>query len=204
MSIVDIPAPTRIGPECNGMHMLAGEYDAIQDWGEGYRYELVNGVLIVTPPAGAGERSPNDDLGHFIRKYQETDPNGSVVDDTLPEQEIRTGDNRRRADRAIWVGLGRRPDLLNDVPAVAIEFVSKTSRDRHRDYVEKRREYANAGVKEYWVIDRFRREMTVFRGTEAEQVISETQSYTADLLPGFDLPLGRLLERADRYRDADS
>ncbi len=59
-------------------------------------------------------------------------------------------------------------------------------------------------MKEYWVIDRFRREMTVFRGTEAEQVILETQSYTTDLLPGFDLPLGRLLEMADRYRDAES
>ena len=204
MSIADIPAPTRIGPECNGMHVLPNEYDAVRDWDDGYRYELVNGVLIVTPPAGAGERSPNDDLGYFIRTYQESDPNGHIIDDTLPEQEIKTGDNRRRADRAIWIGLGRQPDPNNDVPTIAVEFVSQSSRDRHRDYVEKRREYAKAGVLEYWIIDRFRREMTVFRGTDEELVVPEDQTYTTDLLPGFELPLGRLLRMADRYRDADS
>jgi Uma2 family endonuclease len=73
--------------------MTAAEYDAIQEWEEGYRYELVNGVLIVTPPPGAGERSPNDDLGYLIRNYQETHPQGSVVDETLPEQEIRVGEH---------------------------------------------------------------------------------------------------------------
>lgn len=204
MSSANIPAPTRIGPECNGMHMLPDEYDDVQDWHESYRYELVNGVLIVTPPAGAGERSPNDDLGHFIRTYQETDPNGHMVDDTLPEQEIKTGDNRRRADRGIWIGLGRQPDPINDVPTIAIEFVSQSSRDRHRDYVEKRREYGEAGVKEYWVIDRFRREMTVFRGTNEELVVPQDETYTTDLLPGFELPLARLLQAADRYRDAEN
>ena len=204
MSIADIPAPTRIGPECNGMQLLPVEYDAVRDWDERHRYELVNGVLIVTPPAGAGERSPNDDLGYILRTYQESDPNGHVIDDTLPEQEIKTGENRRRADRAIWIGLGRQPDPVNDVPTIAVEFVSRSSRDRHRDYVEKRREYAEAGVREYWVIDRFRREMTIFRGTDEELVIAEDETYTTDLLPGFELSLGRLLQMADRYRDADS
>jgi len=121
----------------------------------------------------------------------------------LPEQEIRIGENRRRADRAIWVGHGRtiRPD--QDVPTIAVEFVSRSSRDRQRDYVEKRREYAQAGVKEYWVIDRFAREMTVFRGAEETLNVPEGEVYRTPLLPGFELPLDRLLARADQYQAED-
>jgi Uma2 family endonuclease len=200
MSITDIQSPpTRIGPECNGMLLSAAEYDAVTDWDEDFRYELVHGVLIVTPPAAAGERFPNDDLGYLIRVYQETHPNGGMVDDTAFEQEIRTGESRRRADRAIWVGLGRVPDPLEDVPAVVIEFVSRSSRDRHRDYIAKRAEYAAAGVQEYWVIDRFRRELTVFLADGTEGVVAEAEIYTTPLLPSFELPLARILSKADAY-----
>ncbi len=203
MSIAEIPSsPTRVGLHSNGMLLTAAEYDAIQEWEEGYRYELVNGVLIVTPPPGAGDRSPNDDLGYLIRNYQETHPHGSVVDESLPEQEVRVGENRRRADRVVWIGLGRRPVPEVDAPTIAIEFVSKSSRDRHRDYFEKRQQYAAVEVQEYWVIDRFRRSMTVFRA-EQEIVIREGDSYQTALLPGFELPLDRLLAKADAYSKSD-
>jgi Uma2 family endonuclease len=200
MSITDIQTPpSRLGPECNGMLLSPTEYDAVTDWDEDYRYELVRGVLIVTPPAAARERSPNDDLGYLIRVYQEMHPQGSSVDDTLPEQEVRTGENRRRADRAIWAGLGRVLDPLEDVPAILVEFVSHSSRDRHRDYIAKRAEYGAAGVREYWIIDRFRREMTVFRIDGSEQVVAEAEIYSTPLLPGFELPLARTLRKADAY-----
>ncbi|WP_166821536.1 Uma2 family endonuclease [Thalassoroseus pseudoceratinae] len=202
MSITDIQTPPQsIDHTSNGMRLTAEEFDALEEWEPGFRYELIHGVLIVTPPAGPGERSPNDDLGFLLRNFRENHANGFLLDETLPEQEIRIGDNRRRADRAVWVGLGHRPDPLNDVPAIAIEFVSASSRDRHRDYVEKRDEYAQAGIQEYWVIDRFRREMTVFRGT-AEVVVAENEIYSTPLLPEFELPLSRLLAAADDYPES--
>ena len=201
MSVVDIVSPpARVGPECNGMLLTPEEYDVIEDWDEFYRYELVHGVLIVVPPAGAGERSPNDELGFILKLFQTQHANGTLIDETLPEQEIRINGNRRRADRAIWIGLGRTPVLEEDVPTIAVEFVSRGNRDRHRDYVEKRKEYAEAGVKEYWIIDRFRREMTVFRGAEDETIVPAGGVYRTDLLPGFELVLDRLLEKADLYR----
>jgi len=198
MSIADISPPTSIGPDSNGMLMTVEEFDAVEEWDDRYRYELVHGVLIVTPPAGIGERSPNDVLGHWLRSYQESHPQGSHLDDTAPEHNITAPSGRRRADRVIWAGLGRVPDYDNDVPAIAIEFVSSSSRDRKRDYIEKRQEYAAAGVREYWIIDRFRRSMTVFCGTETEHVIRESDTYTTELLLGFELHLSRLLEISDR------
>jgi hypothetical protein len=65
-----------------------------------------------------------------------------------------------------------------------------------------REEYRALGVAEYWVIDRFRRTMTVYRNPPrepAEQVVAEHETYRTDLLPGFELPLARLMAAADRW-----
>jgi Uma2 family endonuclease len=198
MSLAEFPTPVQIGPESNGMLMTPEEFDALEDWEEGYRYEIVHGVLVVTPPAGIGERKPNDELGHWLLTYRDTHQQGSTLDDTVPEHTIRTRTGRRRADRAIWAGLGRMPDYDREPPAIAIEFVGRRSRDRRRDYLDKRNEYAEAGVREYWIIDRFRRTMTVCRGAHEELTVRESETYTTSLLPGFELPLARLLAIADR------
>jgi Uma2 family endonuclease len=153
--------------------MTPEEFDAIDDWDENYRYELVNGVLIVVPPVGAGERSPNDKLGYLIQFFQEMLP--------------------------IWIGLGRAPDVDHDVPAIVVEFVSRSRRDVRRDYVQKRLEYLEAGVREYWVIDRFRRRMTVFRADGSTLEFTESETYQPPLMPGFELPLPRLFAAADRH-----
>jgi hypothetical protein len=58
------------------------------------------------------------------------------------------------------------------------------------------------GVREYWAIDRFRRRLTVYRfiGEKDEGLsIPEDQTYETPLLPGFVLPLKRLLASADRW-----
>jgi Uma2 family endonuclease len=72
-----------------------------------------------------------------------------------------------------------------------------------RDYEEKRDEYLAAGVKEYWIIDRFRRVMTVYRKGltgPTYEIVTAAETYQTNLLPGFALPLSRLLAKADRWR----
>jgi Uma2 family endonuclease len=187
------------------MVMTPEEFDAAADFDEHYSYELIHGVLIVSPPPGAAERDPNGELEFLLRSYQLNHPSGSLLDKTLSEQYIHLPGSRRRADRVVWIGLGRVPDLAKDVPAIAIEFVSKRQRDRVRDYEEKRRDYLSIGVQEYWIIDRFQRIMTIVRKTlsePAELVIKENDLYTTPLLPGFELPLARLLKVADDWAHA--
>src|SRR3954452_22429949 len=86
----------RIGPRSAGLTMTPEEFDALEpeDFVEHYRYELIRGVLVVTPPPGSGERGPNDELGHLLRSYQEQHPQGSALDATLPEQTILATPNR--------------------------------------------------------------------------------------------------------------
>jgi Uma2 family endonuclease len=183
------------------MLMSPEEFDAVTEYDDQFRYELIRGVVIVNPMPLEGEVDPNEELGHLLRSYGES--SGSALDITLSERYIRTPDSRRRADRVIWAGLGRRPNPGFDVPTIAVEFVSKRSRDRRRDYVEKRREYLAIGVAEYWIIDRFRRRMTVFLKSGDERVVSEDGVYRTELLPGFELPLAGLFAVADRWRDLD-
>jgi Uma2 family endonuclease len=203
----DIATPprfARIGPRTAGALMSAEEFDSQPGsrWVEGYRYELINGVLVVSPAPLISERDPNEELGHLLRTYRDTHPAGGALDATVPEQTISVGDQRRRADRAIWAGLGRVPDLERDLPGIVVEFVSSSRKDRHRDYVQKRAEYLGVGVVEYWVIDRFQRTMTAYvsvDGVSVERLVRENDSYETPLLPGFSLPLARLLSKADLW-----
>ena len=195
--------PPKLRRSSNGMLMTPEEFDAVTDYDDLHHYELIHGVLVVSPFAGRAERDPNGELCFLLRKYKSEHPLGSAMDATLFEEYIHLADSRRRADRVIWVGLGRTPDLKTDVPAIVVEFVSKSTRDRVRDYEEKRREYLDVGVVEYWVIDRFRRTLTVFRkppAEPAEQVFGETVNYQTPLLPGFELPLARLFGLADLWK----
>ncbi len=191
-----------INRSSNGMLMTPEEYDAITDYDDLYRYELVHGVLIVSPFATPAETDPNGELEYLLRSYRDHHPRGSALDQTLFEFYINVKDSRRRADRAIWAGLGRTPDPEKDIPTILVEFVAKSTRDRVRDYEEKRREYLELGVREYWVIDRFQRGMTVFRrpdvGVEAETV-SEKSTYQTPILPGIELALGKLFTSADKW-----
>jgi Uma2 family endonuclease len=194
-------------PEMAGMRMSPEEFDAVEDWAEDYYFELVQGVLAVSPPPSECERGPNEMLGHWLLHYREHHPLGSALDYTLPENLIKTPISRRRADRVVWTGLGRLPVVKRDWPTIAVEFVSEGKRNARRDYVQKRDEYLRTELLEYWIIDRFRRQMTVYRreGDElAETVIEEHQQYTTPLLPGFQLPLSKLLEIADALGDSDN
>ena len=120
---------------------------------------------------------------------------------TIGEETIETKKNRRRADRVIWAGLGRLPGP-NEPPTIIIELVSKGKINQERDYIAKRAEYREIGVKEYWIIDRFAKTMTVCRfaaDRDQELVIAADQTYATTLLPGYELPLRRLLELAERW-----
>jgi Uma2 family endonuclease len=206
MSTIPTEQEVVLGPEAAGILMSPEEFDAIEEFDEDYQYELVNGVLVVTPIPLAEETGPNELLGHLLLAYREQHPQGSALDYTLPQQYVRTRTGRRLADRLIWTGLGRMPNPRRDLPTIAVEFVSAGRRNRQRDYVDKRREYMEVGITAYWIIDRFQRMLTVIQNHPTgpqEQVVTENQTYQSPLLPGFELPLARLLEAADRLAQAD-
>jgi len=198
MTDTTLAAPKTLGRGSNGSLMTPEEFDAVTDFDRRFAYELIRGVVVVGRHAAPTEAGPNDELGFCLRQHLVHHPN----DATLPVRHIRTRSGTWLVHRAIWAGLGRCPDPDHDPPTVAVEFVSWSRRRRQRDYGVKSREVIDAGVAEYWIIDRFRRTMTVVRpgpGGPTETVLPESAVYTTPLLPGFELPLARLLAAADRW-----
>jgi len=193
-----------IGPADNGRLMTPDEFDALtrDDVEAGYAYELIHGVFIVSPAAGPMETDPNGQLEFLLRLYDMHHP--GVIDKTVYESDVRTKTCWRRADRVIWIGLGRVPKPKQDVPTIAVEFLSAGTRSRTRDYEEKRQEYLDIGIQEFWLFDRFQRQLTVFHrrgGIDQEQVIAMTEIYRTPLLPEFELPVGQVLSRADDWNE---
>jgi Uma2 family endonuclease len=207
MSIAFAKPMRRIGPRQAGRLMTLDEFETA-DFVSGFRYELIHGVLIVNPPPLAAERDGNEELGHWLRLYKETHPQGKSLDLTLPEHNLRMQRHNRRADRVIWAGLGRQPVTdgpakMRDTPAIVVEFPSGSVADRRRDYEEKKDEYRDLGLKEYWIIDRFQRTLTVYsrRGSRwVKRLYSEPDIYETRLLPGFMLSLEKLFAVTGKYR----
>ncbi|MFQ5732592.1 MAG: Uma2 family endonuclease, partial [Planctomycetaceae bacterium] len=157
MSTAEVAQPIKLAFDSAGLRMTPEEFDAVDDWDELYRYELIDGIVIVNPIPSEAEADPNELLGALLRIYERNHPNGKSLDGTLSERYIHFPNHRRRADRVIWAGLGRRPHPKTDVPTIAVEFVSRVKRNAERDYETKRDEHLAAGVQEYWIVDRFRR-----------------------------------------------
>lgn len=196
MSLAELPAIDRLNPEDNGLLMTPAEFDAVEDWDRDDVFELVQGVVIVSPAPVPHGRNPNDVLGHWVQTYQESHPNGSCVDETLPERDIAVANGRRLADR-IWVGLGRIPNVDRGTPQIVIEFVSERRHDRGRDDVTKWREYREAGVLEYWKIDRTDRSVSVFT-RDSQEKYNETRIVRSPLPPGFERSVAELMKATDR------
>ncbi len=198
-----MPLPTeskRLTATSAGLRMALDEFRAIDDFEEGYRFELIQGILVVTPPPSPAHSNSNDELAYLLRAYRENNPQGKCIDGTFTDCELVTSIGLRVADRAIWVGLGRLPRPDQDVPSIVIEFVSPGKASYLRDFEHKRDEYLNLGCQEYWVFDRFDRTMAVFRPNVPWLVVSEDQNYVTELLPDFLLPVKRIMAAADEYK----
>lgn len=101
----------------------------------------------------------------------------------------------------IRAGVFRQPDIVYLGPArqhlrgeeywsgadLVVEVVSGSSGDRVRDLVTKRREYAEAGIPEYWIVDPQQETITVLRleqGTYVEHCVGQQESSaTSTVLP---------------------
>lgn len=88
----------------------------------------------------------------------------------------------------LWEGVFREPDLMFmlakhsdrmgedywDRADLVMEVVSGSAEDRHRDLVTKRREYAKAGIDEYWIVDPKEKLITVLKRKGKSYVVHQT------------------------------
>ena len=92
------------------------------------------------------------------------------------------------------------PDDMNEPlkgAELVVEVVSPGEESRHRDLVEKPRDYAKAGVAEYWIVDPESSAITVLAlngsGYEQARMYKPGQAAASRLLPGFQIDVNEAL-----------
>jgi Uma2 family endonuclease len=192
---------TTVGPQDNGRRMSLDNFD-LAEAQEGYNYELSRGVVVVSDIPGRPHLAQVNATRRQFAAYDLANPgkidtiaNGSECKLLLPPFE-----SERHPDLAIY----KHPPLSNEnlwatwIPEILIEIVSAES--QFRDYVEKREEYWKFGVREYWIIDAYRRELFVLRrgkGDWTEHHIRPPKKYKTRLLPGLEFDIAAVFAAAE-------
>jgi Uma2 family endonuclease len=177
----------RLGKHDEGRPVTSEEF-ADADYDEPWKYERENGKLIVMAPSGEEHIDASEPWRDELVLYKRDHP--GVVQKVVSEAWIRVDDG---TDRIGDIGVYLVPDSVvakipDRVPDLMFEVVSPDKASRDRDYVRKRAEYHRLGVKEYVIIDRFLRTVTVltFATDDYDQrVLSADQIYESPLLPGL-------------------
>ena len=151
--------------------------DALPD--DGQRYEVIDGVLFVTPGPGEMHQDVVGELYALLRDYLMGSDVGKTM--VLPS-DVRRGDRRRnRVQPDVFVIRkvdGKRPPYpyeLHDL-LLAVEVVSPGN--PLLDYQVKRDLYLREGVGEYWVINPGARNVSRWRGRDDPgEVLSKTVSW---------------------------
>jgi len=162
-------------------------------------YELLNGKIVVSPPAGWPHGQIGANVVHALRQLADRRPIGRVLDsstgfdlpsgDTLEPDAALVSAARWEAAPAPVFG-----QFLKVVPDLVVEILSPST--RRRDLNEKKDVYARNGVDEYWMIDPRAASITIF--SRSGNAFDEGRTLTSGplasyLLPDIDVTVEQLL-----------
>ena len=192
-------AALRITSTDAGMLISAEEF-ASGTFEEPYIYERVKGRLVVMSPAGPEHRRVSRafrrELGGYWHAHvdlvEEVDVEGWVA--TSP-------DDDRIPDICVYlIGESSGQTVPRRVPELIFEFVSKDRSDQERDYIDRRKEYFDLGVKEYVIVNRFKQSVLVLTLKPGEtdyheRLLHSDQQYSSPLLSGLVVALSEVFAK---------
>jgi hypothetical protein len=170
---------------------------------EGYLYELGRGIIVVSDVPKIRHYRLIDAIRQQFGDFRRLHPN--VINALMSGVECKVPvvgmESERHPDLAAYLTPPPEDDYAwaTWFPEIVIEVVSPGS--EHRDYHEKREEYLDVGVKEYWIVDAEKREVLVLRrsrGRWGKTTLRPGDTYETKLLPGFKFDCARVFEAADK------
>lgn len=158
-----------------------------------HHYELIQGRIVMSPPASFVHGKLDSVLNQKIRNHVERLGLGIVLGSSagydLPSGDTLEPDvsfiGRQRLEAAPTQPADR---FCRIAPDLAIEILSPAT--ARRDRTEKKRIYAANGVAEYWIVDPQKRAVTIFRlaGKAYEAgTIATAGRLPSRVLPGLEL-----------------
>lgn len=95
----------------------------------------------------------------------------------------------------VWISQERLSEIVDDAghlidaPDLVVEVLSKTAADRKRDYEVKLKLYSARGTQEYWICDRVKQSVQIYRRENGILKLAVTlfvkDTLTSPLLPEF-------------------
>jgi Uma2 family endonuclease len=128
-------------------------------------YELINGRIVMTPPAGWPHARIGSVLNQILGTHVRAAQLGVVLDSSagfdLPSGDTVEPDVSYIAKDRLAAGPPpERGKFLAIVPNLVVEILSRAT--TRRDRTEKKDVYEHNGVDEYWIVDPDRQDVTVF------------------------------------------
>jgi Uma2 family endonuclease len=193
-------AITQVGPADHGKRMSLAEFDHAEGR-EGYNYELSRGVITVVDVPDRKHLIQLCAVREQFSEYWRTHPKQIHLLAHGGECKILLADleSERHPDLVVY----KHPPVDDEslwatwVPEIVIEVISPSS--RQRDYVDKREEYLDFGVREYWIIDEEKQQMLVLRrscGRWIERIVLPAEKYRTRWLPEFEFDLAAVFKAA--------
>jgi len=162
-----------------------------------YRYEIIDGDLVVSPSPGERHQAAVVNLVFAIRAFLEVHPIGSVY--VAPFDVLFSEVNVVEPD-LLFVGADRKSLIeqngVHGAPDLVIEVLSPST--RRTDVTRKKDLYERGGVREYWIVHPEERWVEMLRLAGGVFVHFATlaadrhEVLTSPVLPGFSLELQRL------------
>lgn len=154
--------------------------------------EIVDGQVVLTMSTTDPHRHVVVELGCDLTLWARA--HGALVaSQTFAVQTTRT--RRREPDLLVVLAEHRdrvTHDGMDGPPDIAVEVLSAST--RRIDLVDKRAEYAELGVAEYWVVDLDAGEVRCAAPPDAPwRTLRRGDVLTSAVLPGFEVPLDRIL-----------
>jgi Uma2 family endonuclease len=164
----------------------------------GPRYQLIQGDLYKAPAPDRFHQEISRNLQFELHSYLKRNPIGKLFN--APFNVYLDEFNVFQPD--IIIVLNQRLEILTEegaegAPELVVEILSPKT--RRLDLVNKKQEYARAGVKELWIIDPEPRSVMIhqFASTGKEEIrqVLEEDTLSSDLLPGFNLGVAAIFQR---------
>lgn len=173
-------------PRYAGLRMSADEYLALND--DGYRYELVHGVVLMSP----GPSFHHQDLAS--RVFSQIDPcvTPRKLGKLVYETDVRFSADTVYHPDIVYFSAARARSIRNTpttAPELIVEFVSP--RTRALDLRTKRDDYERFGVLECWVIGMEEAWQFVLRDGKFEERTIKGGRIECEAIAGFVLDLDR-------------
>jgi Uma2 family endonuclease len=157
---------------------------------DGNRYELIEGELFVSRAPGLPHQRILTNLIVLLKTFLNSHPLGEM----FPTPGVIFDNHNAVIPDIIYISKDRMSEIADGekvlgAPDLAIEIVSPGAENARRDRVVKLQTYSKFGVREYWVVDGYRRTIEIYRLEQDSLALVATltsdEELTTPLLPEF-------------------